>query len=147
MTIARFIYWDSVIWHDDIHVDGQGNEHTAVGCHYGRYVSMISFIERKRDKIRKALRSMLHLVWTLSCVNYHDPFLQEMEVALCVWLEDNDGDCRDTIEVGVWGYEAEDKAIRYCYFFTNSYVFPSAMHCMSCDYPDNFQLGSPTFFH
>jgi hypothetical protein len=47
---------------DDTRVDGQGNEHTAVGCHYGRRVSMISFIKRKRDKIRKALRSMLHLV-------------------------------------------------------------------------------------
>jgi hypothetical protein len=35
---------------------------TAVECHYGRIVSMMSFIKRNNDKIREALRLMLHLV-------------------------------------------------------------------------------------
>jgi len=69
-----------------------------------------------------------------------------MEVALCVWLEDNDGDCRDTIKLVYEDMRQKAKQSDIAMFFTNSFVFPSAMHCVSCDYPDNFELGSPTLF-
>jgi len=81
---------------DDTRADGQGNEHPAVGCHYGGHISMMTFIKENKDKIREAPSGV-----NISCVSYHDPFLQGMDFAFCVWLEDNDGDCHDTIEVGV----------------------------------------------
>lgn len=85
---------------DDTRADGQGNE-----CHCSRmplWWTCVNdeFHQEEQGQNQGSIKVNVPSGVNMSCVSYHNPFLQGMEVALCVWLEDNDGDCHDTIEVG-----------------------------------------------
>jgi hypothetical protein len=38
--------------------------------------------------IRGSVKASAPLIAKISCASCHDPFFQNMETALCVWLED-----------------------------------------------------------
>lgn len=79
----------------------EGMSISAIRCQYGTCGSMMQFIKRNKGKLRESIRVSASSDVEISCVSHHDPFLQGMEIALCVWLEDGDGGCHDAIEVGV----------------------------------------------
>jgi len=65
----------------------------------------------------------------LSCP---DPFLENMERALCVWLKNGYGCCHDITQRGVQGHAEEGRA--------------KEDHSTSLGLHDNFHPASPTSF-
>jgi hypothetical protein len=79
--------------------DGQGNEYHCRWMPLWWTCVNDEFHQVEQGQNQGSIKPSAPSGVNISCVSYHDTFLQGMKFALCVWLEDNDGDCHDTIKL------------------------------------------------